>query len=153
MATIKGICKGFKYISQIFVVKEREIEIGYPTDVKHVAHIGWDGPAGNGPSWMNEFKPGPDFSTSLGPMGERRDSSSMAVSSQENSEQPAGRQPASNMLKDIPPSEPSNIPKKHKRKKIKSTSSPKSTSSTSRSSRAAKPKATYIDRQQAPNLL
>lgn len=24
--------------------KEEEIEIGYPTDVKHVAHIGWDGP-------------------------------------------------------------------------------------------------------------
>jgi len=33
-------------------VKEREIEIGHPTDVKHVAHIGWDGPNGNGPSWV-----------------------------------------------------------------------------------------------------
>lgn len=34
------------------VVKEREMEIGYPTDVKHVAHIGWDGPSGTGPSWV-----------------------------------------------------------------------------------------------------
>lgn len=34
------------------VVKEREMEIGYPTDVKHVAHVGWDGPLGSGPSWV-----------------------------------------------------------------------------------------------------
>ncbi|KAJ7967652.1 CRIB domain containing protein [Quillaja saponaria] len=157
MATIKGIYKGFKFISQIFVVKEREMEIGYPTDVKHVAHIGWESPSGTGPSWMNEFKTTPDFATSLGAMGEQRDSSSMAFStpssSQGNFEQSMGRQPASDMLKDIPPSELSKIPKKHKRKKIKSTSSPKSTSSSTRPSKAAKPKATYIDRQAAPNLL
>ena len=36
----------------IAVVKEREMEIGYPTDVKHVAHIGWDGPSGSAPSWV-----------------------------------------------------------------------------------------------------
>nr|CAB3485832.1 unnamed protein product [Digitaria exilis] len=42
----------FKIISRIFVVKEHEMEIGYPTDVKHVAHIGWDSAAGNAsPSW------------------------------------------------------------------------------------------------------
>ena len=30
------------------------MEIGYPTDVKHVAHIGWDGgPSVNTPSWVN----------------------------------------------------------------------------------------------------
>lgn len=34
------------------VVKEREMEIGYPTDVKHVAHIGLDGPSGSAPSWV-----------------------------------------------------------------------------------------------------
>lgn len=34
------------------VVKEREMEIGYPTDVKHVAHIGWDGHSGSAPSWV-----------------------------------------------------------------------------------------------------
>ncbi|RDX61221.1 CRIB domain-containing protein RIC7, partial [Mucuna pruriens] len=74
-AKIKGIYKGFKYISQIFVgdvvVKEREMEIGNPTDVKHVAHIGLDGPYGTRPSWMNEFKTAPDFS--IGGMTERRD--------------------------------------------------------------------------------
>ena len=32
--------------------KEQEIQIGYPTDVKHVAHIGWDGPSVNSPSWV-----------------------------------------------------------------------------------------------------
>ncbi|BAF15868.1 Os04g0627400 [Oryza sativa Japonica Group] len=34
------------------VVKEHEMQIGSPTDVKHVAHIGWDGLTGNAsPSW------------------------------------------------------------------------------------------------------
>nr|KYP74148.1 hypothetical protein KK1_006816 [Cajanus cajan] len=54
---VKGI---LKYISQIFDTdKEQDIQIGYPTDVKHVAHIGWDGPSVNSPSWMNEFKTSP----------------------------------------------------------------------------------------------
>ncbi|CAK9328629.1 unnamed protein product [Citrullus colocynthis] len=39
------------------------MQIGYPTDVKHVAHIGWDGPSVNSPSWMNEFKSPPSFSS------------------------------------------------------------------------------------------
>lgn len=34
------------------VEKEPEIEIGLPTDVKHVAHIGWDGPSRTGPGWV-----------------------------------------------------------------------------------------------------
>lgn len=34
------------------VVKEREMEIGYPTDVKHVAHVGLDGRSGSAPSWV-----------------------------------------------------------------------------------------------------
>lgn len=31
------------------------MEIGYPTDVKHVAHIGWDSPTGSAasPSWVH----------------------------------------------------------------------------------------------------
>ena len=37
----------------VAVVKEREMEIGYPTDVKHVSHIGWDGPSGTAPSWVS----------------------------------------------------------------------------------------------------
>uniref|UniRef100_A0A6V7QVK3 CRIB domain-containing protein n=1 Tax=Ananas comosus var. bracteatus TaxID=296719 RepID=A0A6V7QVK3_ANACO len=62
-AKMKGIFKGFKFISQIFVYKEHEMEIGYPTDVRHVAHIGWDSASGNAASWMNEFKTASDFSS------------------------------------------------------------------------------------------
>ncbi|KAL8104883.1 hypothetical protein AgCh_028885 [Apium graveolens] len=37
--------------------KEEEIQIGLPTDVKHVAHIGNDGSSSsNTPSWMTEFQ-------------------------------------------------------------------------------------------------
>uniref|UniRef100_A0A1D1YP30 CRIB domain-containing protein n=1 Tax=Anthurium amnicola TaxID=1678845 RepID=A0A1D1YP30_9ARAE len=53
---MKGLLKGLRYISQIFDTKEQEMQIGYPTDVRHVAHIGWDGPSVNPPSWMNEFR-------------------------------------------------------------------------------------------------
>ncbi|WOG83224.1 hypothetical protein DCAR_0102399 [Daucus carota subsp. sativus] len=52
MSTVKGILKGLRYISQIFEEEEEEeIQIGAPTDVKHVAHIGNDGPSTNKPSW------------------------------------------------------------------------------------------------------
>ncbi|PON55173.1 CRIB domain containing protein [Trema orientale] len=46
---INRLFKGFKNFSQIFVYKEEmedldiDMEIGGPTDVKHVTHIGWDG--------------------------------------------------------------------------------------------------------------
>ncbi|KAH7669803.1 CRIB domain-containing protein [Dioscorea alata] len=56
---MKGLLKGLRYISQIFESEdeEPEMQIGYPTDVKHVAHIGWDGPSvSSNPSWMNEFR-------------------------------------------------------------------------------------------------
>lgn len=32
--------------------KEEEFQIGLPTDVKHVAHIGWDGPSVDSPNWV-----------------------------------------------------------------------------------------------------
>ncbi|KAJ9700734.1 hypothetical protein PVL29_006180 [Vitis rotundifolia] len=58
---VKGLLKGLRYISQIFEnEKEPEMQIGLPTDVKHVAHIGWDGPSVSTPSWMNEFKSTPE---------------------------------------------------------------------------------------------
>ncbi|KAF5738557.1 hypothetical protein HS088_TW13G01457 [Tripterygium wilfordii] len=44
--------------------KEPEMQIGLPTDVKHVAHIGWDGPSANTPSWMTGFKSAPELSAS-----------------------------------------------------------------------------------------
>ncbi|PKA60937.1 hypothetical protein AXF42_Ash006572 [Apostasia shenzhenica] len=44
------LVKGFKSLSSLFTIykeedeeEEAEMEIGYPTDVQHVAHIGWDG--------------------------------------------------------------------------------------------------------------
>ena len=56
--SVKGFFKGLRNITQIFdESKEHDIKIGFPTDVKHVAHIGSDGPASNAPSWMNDFNP------------------------------------------------------------------------------------------------
>ncbi|XVF06963.1 hypothetical protein REPUB_Repub06bG0096400 [Reevesia pubescens] len=48
--------KSFKTLSQLFAYKEemeesqKDMEIGYPTDVKHVTHIGLDGSASSSPS-------------------------------------------------------------------------------------------------------
>ncbi|PIN04712.1 hypothetical protein CDL12_22753 [Handroanthus impetiginosus] len=71
---MKGLFKGLRYISQIFEEdKEQEMQIGFPTDVKHVAHIGWDGPSVESPSWMKEFKsPTGSQSAPLGPPGDSR---------------------------------------------------------------------------------
>jgi len=35
--------------------KEQEMQIGFPTDVKHVAHIGSDGPTNTTPSWVRSY--------------------------------------------------------------------------------------------------
>uniref|UniRef100_A0A7N0UCZ7 CRIB domain-containing protein n=1 Tax=Kalanchoe fedtschenkoi TaxID=63787 RepID=A0A7N0UCZ7_KALFE len=132
MATkMKGFYKGLKFITQIFVVKEREIEIGYPTDVKHVAHIGWDGASGTAPAWMNEFKTAADFSaTSLEGYGERRDCNlniaAASTWSSQDFDRAIGSQSVAQMLRS-PIS--TDVQKKHKRKKTKSSSSPKSSSS------------------------
>ncbi|KAK6143959.1 hypothetical protein DH2020_020779 [Rehmannia glutinosa] len=66
---MKGLLKGLRYISQIFdEEKDQEMQIGFPTDVKHVAHIGWDGPTVDSPSWMKEFNSSTGFqSAPLGP--------------------------------------------------------------------------------------
>ncbi|PHT30292.1 CRIB domain-containing protein RIC10 [Capsicum baccatum] len=139
---MKGI---YKYISNIFVVKEREIEIGYPTDVKHVAHIGWDGQSGSAPSWMNEFKTGPEFAaTSIGNSG----SAHSPWASQDYTES-MRQQQTSDLYRDVTPSV---VPKKQKRRmKPKSTSSPRSgSSSSSRSSRAEKSKAKFVEGNAKP---
>ncbi|GAA0138558.1 hypothetical protein LIER_00281 [Lithospermum erythrorhizon] len=59
---VKGLLRGLRYISQIFdEEKKHEIQIGLPTDVKHVAHIGSDGPSLDSPSWMKGYEsPGGD---------------------------------------------------------------------------------------------
>lgn len=54
-----GFLKPLRYISQMFDGREHEMQIGFPTDVKHVAHIGWDGPNMNAPIWMKDFHSAP----------------------------------------------------------------------------------------------
>ncbi|GMH05336.1 hypothetical protein Nepgr_007176 [Nepenthes gracilis] len=136
MATkMKGICKGIKYISHLFVVKEREMEIGYPTDVKHLAHIGWDGPDGSAPSWMSEFRIAADSSVaSVGSTGGSRD----PTWSSQDFEQSMGRLPSSNIFNNFPPTNLPSIPKKQKRKKGKSYSSPKKSNSSPKSSSSSR---------------
>ncbi|XP_044500037.1 CRIB domain-containing protein RIC5 [Mangifera indica] len=56
-SVIKSILKGLRFIAQLFESKEEpEMQIGLPTDVKHVSHIGLDGSSANEPSWMAGFK-------------------------------------------------------------------------------------------------
>ncbi|XP_022681738.1 CRIB domain-containing protein RIC6 isoform X2 [Setaria italica] len=50
--SMKGIFRGLKIIAQIFMQREHEIEIGYPTDVRHVSHVGF-GASGSCPSWRS----------------------------------------------------------------------------------------------------
>ena len=63
-AGFQKLIKSFKNLSQLFVIfkedaEEIEMEIGFPTDVKHVAHIGWDG--FNNVSSMKSWDKAPDF--------------------------------------------------------------------------------------------
>lgn len=132
---MKGIIKGFKYMFNNFAVKERELEIGCPTDVKHVAHIGWDGQSGNAPSWMNQFKKGPDFAAaSIGNSG-----SSLSPWTSQGVGESNEAQSTCETNKEV------NV-KKQRRRKSKTTSSPKSSSS----SRAMKSKAKFVKEQSKP---
>ncbi|KAF3959577.1 hypothetical protein ACB098_04G040900 [Castanea mollissima] len=62
---IQRVIRTIKSFSQIFVYKEeieemeKEMEIGYPTDVKHVTHIGLDGSTTTNPvkGWENLINP------------------------------------------------------------------------------------------------
>ncbi|GMI63462.1 ROP-interactive CRIB motif-containing protein 4 [Hibiscus trionum] len=62
----RKLFKSFKTFSQLFVYKEEmeEMEIGLPTDVKHVGHVGLDESSSSSPSprmsmgsWDNLFLP------------------------------------------------------------------------------------------------
>ncbi|XP_021281751.1 CRIB domain-containing protein RIC4 isoform X1 [Herrania umbratica] len=70
------LCKSFKTFSQIFAYKEdseKEMEIGFPTDVKHVTHIGLDGSASSSPSmgsWENLLSPHELFTFPSVPSGQ-----------------------------------------------------------------------------------
>ncbi|KAK8527688.1 hypothetical protein V6N12_054893 [Hibiscus sabdariffa] len=56
--------------------KEQEMQIGNPTDVKHVAHIGMDGPDASKPSWMNGFNSAQELSSQDGDLGNQESSPS-----------------------------------------------------------------------------
>ncbi|XP_015088827.1 CRIB domain-containing protein RIC10 [Solanum pennellii] len=135
---MKGIIKGFKYMFNNFAVKERELEIGCPTDVKHVAHIGWDGQSGNAPSWMNQFKKGPDFAAAS--IGINSGSSLSPWTSQGVGESNEA-QSTSETNKDSQINKEINVKKQRRRK-----STPKSSSS----SRASKSKAKFVKEQSKP---
>ncbi|KAL1221763.1 CRIB domain-containing protein RIC10 [Cardamine amara subsp. amara] len=135
---MKGIYKGFKCISQIFAVeKEREeIEIGFPTDVKHVAHIGWEGSSGSAPGWMSEFKVGAEvLSPRPSSFSNARPSTSFFTSSSSDFDQGSSQRTISDTLRDIHPITPTNLPKNNKKrssrrkKSSSSSSSPKSSRS------------------------
>ncbi|XP_010457421.1 PREDICTED: CRIB domain-containing protein RIC8-like [Camelina sativa] len=89
---MKGLFKGLRFISQIFEnEKEPEMQIGTPTDVKHVAHIGWDGGSvdQNPPSWMNDFKVSGGYSSA--PLGNiKEDVSCISEDSTRSRDTPAG---------------------------------------------------------------
>ncbi|XP_056170879.1 CRIB domain-containing protein RIC7-like [Syzygium oleosum] len=103
---MKGLLKGLRYISQIFEnEKQQEMEIGFPTDVKHVAHIGWDGPSVTSPSWMNEFRTTPGFSSApLGLPGDTNGDSSVRSVVSEGSSRRGAQTPTfpSSPARDLP---------------------------------------------------
>ncbi|KAL1201787.1 CRIB domain-containing protein RIC11 [Cardamine amara subsp. amara] len=129
---MKGIYKSFKSISQMFVVKERDMDIGHPTEVKHVAHIGWEGSSGSAPGWMSEFEAGTEL---LSPRASsfshaRHSNSFFTTSSSSDFDQRSSQQTISDRLRDVPPI-PVDLSKihtksKNRRKKSSSTSSPRS---------------------------
>ncbi|CAM0911069.1 unnamed protein product [Alopecurus aequalis] len=138
---MKGVFKGLKIISQIFVVKEQEMEIGYPTDVKHVAHIGWDSPTGSAatspnPSWMNDMKGSPDFASlnNFGP------STGTSWTSQDFDQPrdipPYGILPENSGQEATPHPDIPKPPRKTRRKKSSKNSSPSASARSSRSSRS-----------------
>ncbi|MCL7027250.1 hypothetical protein MKW94_030922, partial [Papaver nudicaule] len=142
---MKGIYKGFnKYISQMFVVKEHEMQIGNPTDVKHVAHIGWDGQSSNAPSWMNEFKTTSDFSsTSLNNMCDSTWSSQEFEKSLRREQDLNPQNLKESSLLASTTEELQSVPKKQKRKKTKTSLSEKNLSSSSRSTSTLQAKTSF----------
>ncbi|KAG7546659.1 CRIB domain [Arabidopsis suecica] len=129
---MKGIYKSFKSISLMFGSKERDLEIGHPTEVKHVAHIGWEGSSGSAPAWMSDFKAGAEF---LSPRASsfshaRHLDSFFTTSDSTDFDQGSTQLNISDRIRDVPPI-PVGLSKihtksKNRRKKPSSTSSPRS---------------------------
>ncbi|KAG2312148.1 hypothetical protein Bca52824_023705 [Brassica carinata] len=87
--------------------KERgEIEIGYPTDVKHMAHIGLEGSSSSGPGWMSEFKVGAEaLSPRASSFSNARPSSSFFSSSSTDFDLGSSRRTICDTPRDIPPTQ------------------------------------------------
>ncbi|OAY72465.1 CRIB domain-containing protein RIC7, partial [Ananas comosus] len=142
------------------------MEIGLPTDVKHVAHIGWDSPTtGTAPAWMNEFKTTSDFSsTTLNNVGQSRETSwasqgkifspsiflhylivTISDFDQSRDISPFGIFPDSSAGTEASPCPdiPKAPTKKTKRRKSKTASPSTTTSSSSRSSRSSRSRASF----------
>ncbi|KAA3467923.1 CRIB domain-containing protein RIC7-like isoform X1 [Gossypium australe] len=146
---MKGLLKGLRYISDIFEQeKEQEMQIGNPTDVKHVAHIGMDGPSANKPSWMNEFNSAEELSSDTlannlqetpssaengtavesskvsekGSRGHRSSNNSMGSPARESSSQGRRHSNRSSNGSESPSQDLPDIPKKSRRKKSKASS-------------------------------
>ncbi|WOL18815.1 hypothetical protein Cni_G27612 [Canna indica] len=136
---MKGLLKGIKYISHIFAHKEHhEMEIGYPTDVKHVAHVGFDNIYGTSPSWMNDYKTSPDFTSgSFTTFGSRETSWASQDFEQRDHLQPAVAH-AYHPCPDLP-----KAPKKTTDKSKKPNSKVKSPPSSARSSRSSASRDSY----------
>ncbi|XP_022748802.1 CRIB domain-containing protein RIC5-like [Durio zibethinus] len=138
---MKGLLKSLKYISHMFDEKEPEMQIGLPTDVKHVAHIGMDGPSANKPSWMNEFNSAPELSSmplngnpqvtlsaagngdSLPPLGNEKQKKSRRkqsvgngspVGSPKDAEKQSRRHRSSNLSMESPGRDPSSHGRRHR---------------------------------------
>ncbi|THU50739.1 hypothetical protein C4D60_Mb06t23490 [Musa balbisiana] len=143
-AKVKGFFKGFKHMSQIFVDKEHEMEIGYPTDVKHVAHIGWDNGPGYSPSWMTEFNTSSDLSPArnYGNPGSHLALLKM-ISTPLATEchQPRGPQLSLRPIEDG--SSQPEVPKDRKKKRKKNKASSPRSSATRSSKVSSKPRASY----------
>ncbi|KAL7084316.1 hypothetical protein ACP275_14G217100 [Erythranthe tilingii] len=136
---MKGLLKGLRYISQIFdEEKEQEMQIGLPTDVKHVAHIGWDGPTADSPGWMNDLNSSSGLhSAPLGPHGDPKDNSQIKWVS-EDSKRSSSQKTTSNNDTSPKKKDPSTKPRqsrKHQSKELnKQDSTMHATTSTSSSS-------------------
>ncbi|CAN8315938.1 unnamed protein product [Cochlearia groenlandica] len=109
--TMKGLLKGLRYITQIFD-EEQEMQIGFPTDVKHVAHIGSDGPATDMSSWMSDFKP------------REHDNGQVISRGNSNKYDPQGMNQQGSGLKELLPRSNNEKPKQKTRRKPVGTSCP-----------------------------
>ncbi|CAH8313411.1 unnamed protein product [Eruca vesicaria subsp. sativa] len=100
-SAMKGLLKGLRYIARMFgEEKEPEIQIGQPTDVKHVAHIGWEGPSATTPSWMDDYK---------SPEDEAKRSSKKKPASSGERQKNKGRRKSSTGTNNSPADSPSRV--------------------------------------------